>query len=411
MSRARARWCAAAAVGFGCVLATIAIFRTELSDGEVSGYAYGRCIVFDGRCDAPAGGDSSLSPVLALAALPERVATGLGSAHALPTALMTGLIPDYVREHSGAYAGRLIMLLFYLATCALVFAWGREVYGDRGALGATVLVAFLPPTLAQAATVSIDAAAACMLLAAVYAISRCLLDPTLQWAAIAGVVCGGALLSTPAAIALVVVAPCFVLIRALTAERHESKRRVVQGAATSLLLIAIVALALRAGLGSALPTPTDGAWHLGHAASVDSLGTQRVPGTATDYALAIALETPIPFLVLLLARPWRAHRRYTDLIWLAAVVGLGVETCVSRRLFLGARDLLPIFPFLALLAGAAWDHARAPVWRRVASAAALLIALESAWNCPRYRSYVNQLRWGEPQVGQVRRFEHVVQVD
>jgi hypothetical protein len=72
-------------------------------------------------------------------------------------------LPEMLRS------GRRMIALFGVATGALVFLWARRLYGDRGAVLATVLFAFCPTMLANGALVTSDMTAACMFLAAVTA--------------------------------------------------------------------------------------------------------------------------------------------------------------------------------------------------------------------------------------------------
>lgn len=434
MSRARARWCVAAAVGLGCLLSIISIFSTSLTDDEPFNYGYGRRIAFEGRFDRPTRMDASKLPVLGLAALPERVASWLGLETPLPDRVLSvmALSPrehEYIREYAGVYAGRLVTLIFYIGACVVVFCWGREVYGDAAAVGATAMLAFLPTMLAHSAVATTDAAATCTIVAAAYAITRCLLDPTLERVGLAGLACGAALLTKYSALALVGLGPFFVGLRVVTAERHESHWRVGQGAAASLFLIGVVAaLVVCAGFGfqhpitrlaelscqsrvlqnltawiGAVPlllpreylTGLDGVLYIDQdhtgGGGVYLLGTLSQRGFASYYLVATLLKTPLPFLILLVMRPWRAHRRYTDLMWLAVVLWFGVQMSFALYSQVGLRYLLPAFPFLALLAGAAWDHGRSPVGRHVATVLVLLLVGESVWTCPRYLSYFNQL--------------------
>ncbi|MBI4518323.1 MAG: glycosyltransferase family 39 protein [Deltaproteobacteria bacterium] len=434
MNRARARRWATVAVALGSLLIVITIFRTSLTDDEPFAYAYGRRVAFAGSFARTAPIEGSKLPVLALNALPERITAGLGLERSAAGALLqwAPLTPrerEYLSAHLPLYAGRLVTILFYAATCALVFCWGMEVYGPAGALGATVLIAFFPTLLGHAGLVTTDAAATCTIFAAVYALARCLLDPTLERIVIAGVGCGAALLAKYSALALAPLAVVLAVIRTLTAEPIESKARVAHASIVAVLLAGVVASTvlsagyafqhpltrlsdlacasralqtLQAAIG-ALPLPlprefltgldvvlrldqdrTGGGW-------IYLLGALSDHGFASYYLIATVLKTPLPFLLLLLTRPWRRHRRYSDWVWLAPVLWLAVQLSLTLNSQVGLRYLLPAFPFLALLAGAAWDHGRPPRWQHAASALAALCVLETAANCPRYLSYFNQL--------------------
>jgi hypothetical protein len=66
-------------------------------------------------------------------------------------------------------AGRMMIALFGVATGALVFLWGRRLYGDKGGLLAAGLFAFCPTMLANGALITSDMTATFMFLAAITA--------------------------------------------------------------------------------------------------------------------------------------------------------------------------------------------------------------------------------------------------
>ncbi|MBI1815097.1 MAG: glycosyltransferase family 39 protein [Deltaproteobacteria bacterium] len=434
MSRAHARRWASAVVGLGSLLIGITIFRTSLTDDEPYSYAFGHRIVFDGNFVRPGPFEASKLPVLALAALPERIGNWLGldrrlAERALSLTALHTRERSYIVDNLPVYGGRLVTALFYLGIGVLVFAWGLEVYGPSGALGATLLIAFLPTLLGHAAAATTDAAATFAVLAAVYALARGLLDPTIERILLAGLACGFALLTKYSAAALAPLALIMVGIRTLTAEPIESKIRVAQAALSAVVLTGLVATvvlsagfafqhpltnlnelacasrvmqALRGWIGGvALPLPYEYLTGLDQVLQQDQdrtaggavylLGTLSEHGLPSFYLIATALKTPLPFLLLVLARPWRWHRRYTDLVWLAPIAWFAIEMSYGLNSQVGLRYLLPVFPFTALLAGAAWDHGRPRRWRQLATALGVLAVIEAAWNCPHYLSYFNQL--------------------
>jgi MYXO-CTERM domain-containing protein len=66
-------------------------------------------------------------------------------------------------------AGRRMIALFGVATGALVFLWGRRLYGDKGALLAVGLFAFCPTMLANGALITSDMTATFTFIAAITA--------------------------------------------------------------------------------------------------------------------------------------------------------------------------------------------------------------------------------------------------
>jgi hypothetical protein len=66
-------------------------------------------------------------------------------------------------------AGRMMIALFGVATGALVFLWGRRLFGDKGGILAAGLFSFCPTMLANGALITSDMTATFMFLAAVTA--------------------------------------------------------------------------------------------------------------------------------------------------------------------------------------------------------------------------------------------------
>lgn len=259
---------------------------------------------------------------------------------------------------------------FYVALCWLVCLWGRAIYGGRGALAAAALIAFLPPMLGHATRADGAAAAACLTLAAVYALARCLLDPSFQAALIAGLGLGVAQLAVHSAIALPGIAIALVLARVATVGRHESPRRVLHGSIASLAIAA----------GIAFVVCSAASWFRG-------VAVHDVSARVTDTSiLAAFFKTPVPFLILLFARPWRRHRRYSDL-----ALAVSAVWCLVAPGDDGVGGALPAFPFLALLAAANWDDHRSRGLQLAAGGLLALLVLVALMNWPDYGSYVNVL--------------------
>lgn len=284
-----------------------------------------------------------------------------------------------------------IGLVSYAASGALVLRWGLEVYGAAGALGAVALVAFTPGVLAALAAPPLVApaggttlAGGFAQLAATYALMRCLLDPTLQWAVLAGLVMVavpiGAFLhgsSTAAMVALAVLSLLLVAVRLLTAERCESRARVAQASAASVALAWALALALLACL---LVVSAE------HAPEAEGYATafDAPPPSSVWWAVL-----PLAALLLAAARPWRRQRRFTDAGWSAALLCLGVPLWLAW----GEPGGVFMAPFAALLAGACWDGAR-PAWARRAATLVVLAQMVAGlllW--PHYPGGVRSDAW------------------
>jgi hypothetical protein len=255
----------------------------------------------------------------------------------------------------------------YAALNALVLHWGLIVYGPPGALGALALTATTGAVLAGTSMLIVALA----LLAAAYVLMRCLLDPTVQWALLAGVTIAAVLFT-----ALIVLAPnamgwlvpyslLLVVVRAVAAERNERRYRVLQAALVSILVAWAVAIAAiwTVALVSTLPTAEE----YSRAESIHWVVAVEPAAAAWRWS-----DAPIVLLLLAACRPWRRQRRYSDAGWLLGAVGLGLPFWRATVAWAGASAAAPAVPFLALLAGAWWDAHGSALRRRVATAAVLM---------------------------------------
>ena len=339
----------------------------------------------------------------------DRKAHAWGAAIIAAGGLLGGTAAVWLGRPGALWRPLVIGLIGDIATGLLVLRWGLEVYGRRGGLASAALFAFTPCVLAALAAPPLLAPAggATVLgtfaqLAAVYAAMRCLLDPSVQWALLAGVALAvvpvGAFLHGAAAApmaGLAVLSLALVACRSLTAARCEARGRVAHAAAVSLGLAWAVALgiALLAAVASHLPSAEE-------FTQADTLAPSLLRVAASDPTAPPGAEAPVaraawpaalPLAALLLAaaRPWRRQRRYTDLGWIAALLCLGV----LLWFLWGEPGGVFMTPIAALLAGACWDASR-PRWAR--HAATLVVALQAVaalllW--PRYPGGVRGDAW------------------
>ena len=264
------------------------------------------------------------------------------------------------------------------ALVALVWSTGRARYGERGAGSAALALVLFAPMLGAVGGGGLPAAL--LLVAGLTLLIRCLLDPTTQRIGAAGVCLGLAVgvlhvesVTRPAALAwLGAGAAALVAWRTATAERCEPRRRVLHGAAISVVLTAVVGAAVLAGLDALPPfEPTEYA-RLWPAAAVEA-------GSPAATSRLLVLLNAIPLFVLAVAQRPRRPSRYADG---ATVIGLAVVFAIG----LGVPMLLAplVAPWLALLAGAAVARAQRPGLLRLAAVALVVQALTAALLWPDY---------------------------
>ena len=344
---------------------------------------------------------------------------------ALPDAL-PGRLVGWIKPISRA---RLAMLLNALALAALVYAWARELYGERAGLVALALTSFSPNLLAHIPLVTPDGTLTCTVFAAGYAVWRYCNRPGMARAATAGLAIGLSLLAKfPSLLFL----PIWAL--AAAAGGRGLRRRTAAGHFVTAAFIAWLLLnagyafngfgkaldadslrsapmkrcaasPIAAGVSRILPKPfLEGIdFQLAHAAEGEwgfLMGQHAKRGWPHYFLVAFLIKTPAALQALLLATVILACRRASS----AAGSWSMTAICLARppvMLFawmsllnpidIGFRYVLPMLPFVHVMV----SRLAALRWRRPRVAAALLTAGlaayagESAAAFPHYIAFFN----------------------
>ncbi len=256
---------------------------------------------------------------------------------------------------AGADRWLIAVAILLFALHGLVYVVAEQVYGSVPAIIAVVTLGCAVSAFRDAGIVFADVASTLVYVAAVYSLSRNSLDPTPQGIVLAALACALTALGPIGIEGLGFLAAAITLARALSPTPREPWLRSVHGAAVATLLAVATGGLLASGLE-----------HLG-------------PGIDGAFRCATEMPNPLhyaPLLILLvvvLTRPWRKHRRHTDL----CSVG-GVSVLVW--LFLGsdeaARRLASyaVWPLLAQLAAGQFDSATGEA-RRSLVVGVLVVAL------------------------------------
>ena len=368
---------------------------------------------------------------------------------------------------------RVPMIALTLVLGTLIFFVTRRAFGPRAAALAITLFSLEPTVLAHGRIVHTDIAAALAYLAAWIALYAYLGRPTPPRAALLGLIVGAACATKYSLVILGPVVALALLGLLAVAPRRGLTRRAPFAHAALVALVALVAVntaygfrhqpiessdlaairderpaqadAIIAAFDTLAPAIPPYYLHgvytvFGHNASGHQaalLGEYSLTGWWYYFPVAFALKTTLPFLLITIAAlawaVWRiATRRDRRLVALVLPLALYGALAMSSQLNIGIRHLLPIYPFLFILAAAALDHllsfssgtsavmvARTPTltrsWqgrRRAATrpralsrfvplAPRLLLAATLAWIAveaarahPDYLVYVNQLARG-----------------
>ncbi len=335
-----------------------------------------------------------------------------------------------------AHSGRLVVAGFGALLGWLLFAWGRQLHGESAGWLAAFLLAFDPNFIANAIP-TLDLGLALFVTLAVWRLWRYLQRPGRLNLLLAGVALGAALATKFIGVMLL---PGFALIlliypadeattnpigalrRVATASPIRDHLQRLPGRALAfVIMLAIAWLVIWAvygfqfgpvgGAGLPAPAPLFFESFIGmllkssEGRAIFLEGQVSPTGWPHYFAIALLLKTPLPVLIValgaLLRWPWRREWREASILIVPAA--LFFTAASISKLQLGYRYILPVLPFLFLIAGRAATLA----WpRRIKILAAALAAWLIAGTLsifPHYLSYFNELAGG-PVAG----YQHLV---
>lgn len=372
-------------------------------------------------------------------------------AHAQATDFPGGRIFLYaIRADQLLFAARAGMTLFPLLLALLVFLATREMFGPTPALIALALIAFEPNVLAHGPLMTNDVAVACCLFATAYAFWRYVVNPNAWRLAVAGIAAGLTLAAKHSG--LIVFPILFLLALVDFLMSAPSRPEVADGIPTDsrrrsavrlfLALIAVTALSVIvlwsfyrfryepvAGPPTASLAPLLGAvrgrskaaaivlaarGHLLPEAYLEGLayffttdtrptvllGRRYSHGVWFYFPTVLVIKSTLGFLLLLALAPFallRSRERRREILWMLIPATVFLAASMTSNLNIGVRHILPVYPFLCVLAAAgAWALAKKHrAWGIAVSGLVLIHAASSLRAFPNYLSYSNEL-WGGP---------------
>ena len=356
------------------------------------------------------------------------------------------------------YWARVPIIALTIALGALIYFATRRTFGPRAAVFAALLFSLEPTILAHGRIVHTDIAAALAYLATWLALYAYLRQPTPIRAIALGLVAGAALVTKYSLAILAPIVAIAVLGLLVLAPRRGLPRRPLLVHAALIALIALLTINATYGFRHQPLEPIDLAWIaeerpaetdfvtaafdtlspvippyyllgvytvLGHNAGGHQaalLGDHSQSGWWYYFPVAFALKTTLPFLLLTVATlAWATYRgvarRDPRLIPLLLPPALYASLAMTSQINIGIRHLLPIYPFLFILAAAALDrflaqHKLNPLPRKgegrraatrrggavfpraVVALTLFWLAIEAARAHPNYLVYLNQLARG-----------------
>jgi hypothetical protein len=335
---------------------------------------------------------------------------------------------------------RLGVLPFFVLATLVLAAWARRIGGAAQAVTAVLLFTTLPPVLAHAGIASTDMAVTATIALAVYCLMLWLERPTRGRSLALGVALALALLSKLSALLFLPAAIVAVLLcrrGERTGDETGSRRTRLRLTFAALVLTVWAGYRFTVGpltipqaapptaesatpsaldriaRAMVLPAPAlfEGLGQLavknreGHKSYL--LGEVRTTGWWHFFPVALAVKSPLPFLLLTgigLAVAWRGYsgserRRQLEPAAIALAILL---VCLPSRINIGVRHVLPMYPFLAIVAGLGvaglWRAQRArPVARSLAVLLVVWQLTASAAVHPDYLAYFNELAGRHPE--------------
>jgi hypothetical protein len=351
------------------------------------------------------------------------------------------------------FPARVACMLFSLITALLVYAAGRRFFGMLAGVCAMFLFVFDPNVLAHGTLISTDMGSACLLLAAVYAFYRYAAQPSWRSLLLTGLLAGLALVAKFTGI---LIAPMLLLLALVEGIRERKAATVLRLLRASVAVLACAWVVLWAFYGfryapaphglqlspalgeylASMPHPADGAklalvarLHLLPQAYIWGLAnTKHIEWEYTSYffghvyrhgpwqyfPVAFLIKSTLPMMLLLLVAPvlWLlAGRAYgQQLVFLVVPVCVYFAVITTSHFDIGARHLMPVYPFLYILAGAAAAMLlrRGPGWAALAGGLLLWQVVTTVRVAPNYMAYGNEA-WGGPL--EVRRYLSDANVD
>lgn len=329
--------------------------------------------------------------------------------------------------------------VFGLTLAVLLFLAGQEMFSTAAGLIAMTLFVFDPTVLANAPFVTTDTGAACGFFATIYAFYHFVKRKTWSRMILCGAVLGLALCTKHSAVILV---PMLLVLAVVAAILRWKERPEIARLLLGLTAIFAVAAFVLWGIysfhyamhpsGVSMPPfaeevnalsppmrnminycashrllPESYLYGLADVQNVGEFmptyinGKLYAHGQWFYFPLILSLKWSIGILGLLALSIYALikgmHRRRMEIAFLILPAGIYLAVAMAGPLNIGVRHVLPVFPFVFLLAaaGAAWLIAHRRFWIYPIAALLLWHAVDSVRTFPNYMPYANVL-WGGP---------------
>jgi 4-amino-4-deoxy-L-arabinose transferase-like glycosyltransferase len=349
---------------------------------------------------------------------------------------------------------RLGVLPFFFLAVGIVWYWTRKLFGNAAAVAAVGLFTMLPPILGHAGLATTDLPLTAMFAIALYAFVSWLQRPSISQSIVLGISVGLAILTKFTALLFLPTCGVSALLCSLFAgettimqRRQDITLRLKRLGFAALVCAAVILAGYQFSFHPVTSRDQrphlfvdhilgdSGRWHdlandvvertpvpvpefshgiiqvrarLHYPTKMYLLGQVGTKGWWYFFPVALLVKTPIPFLALTIigalgaVRKWR--RRELDwrgLVPPAAALALLLVSLLSS-LSIGLRHILPIYPFLSMIAGFGiielWSGARTRwLGRALAVGLAAWMLFTTTMAHPDYLAYFNEFAGGHPE--------------
>lgn len=317
--------------------------------------------------------------------------------------------------HAIIFRARLPIVALTLLLALIVYAWARELYGNKAALLAFALLALDPNILAHGSLATNDLGLACFSTLSIYTFWRWLSQPTWIRALIATVALGLAQASKFSAVYLIPALAVTAIVHwFLTPKDERRPRNLFRLLGWMALIVCVMAITVWAiygfktgqlyGSGFQIPASEYFNELRAMMRRIDQgnptflLGSYSREGWWYYFPVAFAVKTPLPALILIVASfifAWK-RKALPKSLPLLIPVAIYFAGSMAITLNIGYRHLLPVLPLLFIFAGQLAEIE----WRassKMAWALSLLfvwLAVGTLWISPHYLAYFNEIAGG-----------------
>jgi hypothetical protein len=342
------------------------------------------------------------------------------------------------------FRARMMAAIFSLALAAVVYFAGLEIFGTVAALFGLALVVFEPNLIAHGAYVTTDMGVTFGIFSTVYALYRFRVRPSIGRLVVVGAATGVALALKHSAVLLLPIALVLLAFELVRPPAEEKRAKVLGLYALAFASAIVVGLPILWGTyhfrflahpdGGMQPSLTEymsslhgvepkvyaflARWHIlpesylygmvdirvqsvaGQSFPTYIFGQVHAHGVPYYFPAAFVIKSTLGFMLLLVLAIYAVVSRrlagWQRLSFLVVPPLIYLLIAIDTGLNIGARHILPMYPFLAVLIGAAavslWQGNR--LWRY---AALLLLGwhvVSATLSAPNYLAYSNELFGG-----------------